>query len=153
MAGARYERQLFETDSRLYCEFNHNIRVKEMRLAQVPVGWVVNGELGDSFWNKVNTEVIPIKPGGKCNKPGRIKEAQRLLAEIRGKYGRGIEFMAVYDEETPSWWSAGPVLLSDLEADPEVLIGQCMDEMNHDQTMSSMKRRAYMIVTGFADTQ
>lgn len=120
----------------------------------VDPGWVVKGNMTNDVWKKIHTPAVPIEPG-TFNPVHRLK-AYRHLTEVRLKYGNDAFFVVVPDEETESGWGGGPVLLRDLDRDPEVLLREGMAAARRDppdMQLEDMKRRAYLMVTGMRDTK
>ena len=117
----------------------------------VTAGWVVTSKVPDGFWDKCKTPAIPLETRsvlGTFSSPA-IREKRRWL----GKYGKDLMFVLIPDEESLEPYSGGPILLKDLERDPNVLLDEGLASIVKDGALAGMKRRCAMLLLGWADTK
>ena len=117
----------------------------------IPAGWVVTSKVPKGFWNKCKTYAIPLESRrvlGLFPSPA-TGEMTRWLS----KYGKDIMVVLIPDEESFEMYSGGPILLKDLERDPNVLLDESLASIGKDDTLVDMKRRCAMLLLGWVDTK
>jgi hypothetical protein len=117
----------------------------------IPAGWVIASEVPPGFWDKCKAYAIPLKPTkvlGIFPTP-----AVGELEHWKQKYGEQIMVVLIPDEESFESFSGGPILLKDLESDPNVLLDESLVSIGKDSTLSDMKRRCAMLLLGWVDTK
>jgi hypothetical protein len=117
----------------------------------IPAGWVVTSKVPNGFWNKCKTYAIPLESKrvlGLFPSPATVEKKRWL-----GKYGKDIMVVLIPDEESFEMYSGGPILLKDLERDPNVLLDESLACIGKDNTLVDMKRRCAMLLLGWVDTK
>ena len=128
-------------------------RIKLFDLIGIPKGWVVNGGFKDEYWEKINTRILPLRPGGILS-PFSARRARKSVERLKEKHGGDVEIILVQDAETEHGWNGGPFLVSDLDKDPnEVLKEGSIAAKENNFILMEIKRRAYMAITGATDTK
>ncbi len=133
----------------------HNTRPGLFDQLGIPRGWVINGKLPKEVLGLIKADAVPmmIKEDAFLLSPN-VWSAKKRLEEMHKRYGEDLIVLLLPDEETFNGYSAGPVLISDLRKKPNVLLEEMIRAMKADDMgLESVKRSAYLAVTGHTDTK
>lgn len=102
------------------------------------------------FWEKCKTPAIPIKT---VHRIGIFPtEAIKQHKEWVKTYGKDIMVVIIPDDEAGGY-SASPILIGDLNNDPNQLLEESLKLIGKDDTLSNMKRICAMLLLGWTDTK
>ena len=131
----------------------------------IPIGWVIDGNLHQKHWSVMRTTAVPLRPGGKDS--DKKREAEECLNKMKRLYFGDVAMLLIPDHKTEEQFSASFVLISDLQKDSGQLLKERSEALHeaHETTgkrvkvrdyllrLASMKRTAYIAVSGYTDTK
>jgi hypothetical protein len=117
---------------------------------KISFGWAVSTKVPEGFWEKCKVMAIPMEP---LHILGLFPNTAVMeMNSWVSKYGKDILVVLIPDGETKEGYSGGPVLLSDLEKEPGLLLRESSECIKSDVPLSNMKRRAAMMLFGWDST-
>lgn len=118
---------------------------------KMSLGWVVTTKVPEGFWDKCKVTVIPVEA---VRLVGLFPSAATFeMMFCTSKYGKDIMMVIIPDTETDEGLSGGPILLKDLDRDPEVLLDESVECASRDSVLSEAKKRCAMLLGGWSDTK
>lgn len=139
------------------------VAVEDEPTRLVPLGWEIDGRLGDEFWENLSeySMPLPLKPSNEqflSRHRKASKEARDQFEELRSRFEKDVTMVLIPDDETFEGFSIRPVAIEDLseerKADPFSLLDESMELIEKGRYLEAdSKRHAFMLLTGAVDTK